>query len=343
MSRKANALKIGLFVIGALLLAVVAFSVLGSGILFEDRRQYVAYFEGAMDGLAPGSPVTYSGVKIGEVTAVHLEFDLSKYAARVPVFYFVDRGKVKFLGGKSRDVSIQELIHHGMRAKLVTLSLITGQQGIELTFQPDVPPVFVIPPGESPVPEVPVVASELETVKKRLEGLPLEALAQAALNMLTDIDTLVASKETKMLIASLAGASTDIQTVAHEDVGPALKSLKQMLDETATTAVTLRGALESVKADIDDVAHDVRGTAASATNVLQTNGPALRALLEHSDQTVQQARSSLAAVSSVIGPDRPVRADFDQLMRELSLTSRALRDLADELRRNPNLLITGKK
>ena len=46
---------------------------------------FVLYFDGSVSGLEPGAPVVSQGIKLGEVTDVHLEIDPAKLTARIPV------------------------------------------------------------------------------------------------------------------------------------------------------------------------------------------------------------------------------------------------------------------
>ena len=68
MSKQANKKAIGAFVLAALVLAVAAIVIFGSGKFFVKQDQYVAYFQGSVKGLRVGAPVVFRGVKIGEVT-----------------------------------------------------------------------------------------------------------------------------------------------------------------------------------------------------------------------------------------------------------------------------------
>ncbi len=68
MSKQANKTKIGIFVLGAMALLVIAIVVLGSGKLFRKTFKAVCFFEGSVGGLDAGAPVVFDGVRIGSVT-----------------------------------------------------------------------------------------------------------------------------------------------------------------------------------------------------------------------------------------------------------------------------------
>ena len=48
MMRKANKIKIGLFVVGAIVLLVAAILIFGSGALFKQTDKYIVYFNGSV-------------------------------------------------------------------------------------------------------------------------------------------------------------------------------------------------------------------------------------------------------------------------------------------------------
>ena len=57
MSKKANKTFIGVFVVAAIVMLVAAVLIFGSGKFFQNKEQYVAFFEGSVKGLRIGAPV----------------------------------------------------------------------------------------------------------------------------------------------------------------------------------------------------------------------------------------------------------------------------------------------
>jgi sporulation protein YlmC with PRC-barrel domain len=78
MSRQANKTVIGIFVVGAIALVVIAVLILGSGKFFKKTFTAVCYFEGSVGGLNVGAPVIFRGVKVGSVKNIVLQFDPEK-------------------------------------------------------------------------------------------------------------------------------------------------------------------------------------------------------------------------------------------------------------------------
>lgn len=94
------------------------------------------------------------------------------------------------------------------------------------------------------------------------------------------------------------------------------------------------------------------------TEELKTTIPALResiqqatALISRLDKetapqaqaTLAQAQATLAALEKALRSDSPVQHDLRQALDEFAKASRALRDLADTLERNPESLVWGKE
>ena len=66
MSQKANYFKLGLFVIGAAVAAVLVLIIIGTGRWFERKVIIETYFKESVQGLDIGSRLKYRGVSIGE-------------------------------------------------------------------------------------------------------------------------------------------------------------------------------------------------------------------------------------------------------------------------------------
>ncbi|NOQ17107.1 MAG: MCE family protein, partial [Methyloprofundus sp.] len=106
--------------------------------------QYIINFSESVRGLSIGAPVEFSGIQLGEVTDIQLRFDDNKKKFIVPVTMTVnyDRLDHKLIASDFEQYSAAHkertnlLIKQGLRARLQTGNLITGQLFIELDFFP---------------------------------------------------------------------------------------------------------------------------------------------------------------------------------------------------------------
>src|SRR5260370_23407843 len=90
MSQKANPTLIGVFVFGAIIIAIGAVLYFGSADLFSKKQAYVTYFQQSVNGLGIGSNVKYKGVTVGKVNKVQLKFQGASAPPIVKVLYDID-------------------------------------------------------------------------------------------------------------------------------------------------------------------------------------------------------------------------------------------------------------
>src|SRR5262245_17503760 len=141
MGKRINPAVVGVFVLGAIGLLVVAIMVWGSGRLFERTFQFVCYFRGSVNGLTVGAPVKFRGVQIGAVTDIRLRYAQERGEPRIPVFIKVHPDLVRELGAtEAADLErYRELLTRGLRARLETQSLLTGVLYVNFDLEPESP------------------------------------------------------------------------------------------------------------------------------------------------------------------------------------------------------------
>jgi paraquat-inducible protein B len=276
MSARASPTIVGGFLLGALALAVALVMIFGGG-LFKTRIRYVVYFEGNVTGLAVGGPVMLRGVPVGTVESIRVEVNRQSRSVFIPVYILVDPSTIMINGrhlppsGEVAASDIEEAIRMGLRARLQTQSLVTGQLGVEFELLPDTPARLV---GlDKSVTELPTVPSVMETWEQRLEKLPIEQIAGQFLKMVTDIDALVASPDTRAALASLTRTSDAIGATMRNDVPPTLQTLNRTasdLDLAIRQTHTTLAAIDSIvepntpaRANIEQMLRDLAITAQS--------------------------------------------------------------------------------
>ncbi len=139
MSRKANKTKIGLFVVGALILLIIGIVVFGSGALFKRMNKFVLYFDGSVKGLSKGAPVMFRGVSIGTVKDISLIYDSKAGTIMLPVVVEIEQGRIKGAPSFGELDGDKKMIKLGLRGKLEVQSFLTGQLMISFDFYPDKP------------------------------------------------------------------------------------------------------------------------------------------------------------------------------------------------------------
>lgn len=321
MSSRANPTLIGSFVLGGVLLAVVAVVVFGSGRLFRDTRSFISFFDGSVSGLAIGAPVRFRGIEVGAVTDILLDLPgLEREGAdlRIAVVYELDRERVESRGAAVRlddPLDIETLLGLGIRAELATESLVTGRKYIALDLDPE-NPIALEPVAGTAYPEIPTVSTGLERIEEEVYGIIAE-LGAVQLDALVNV-----AAEAFQEVGTLAGSP---------ELSAAIRRLPETVDRLNATIGDLQALLVKVDSSLTPMTEGVRATTDQATATMRQLETTLRGV----DEVIE-------SVGGVLEPSSPVFVQFERAMIELSGASRALRDLAEYLERNPSALIRGR-
>jgi paraquat-inducible protein B len=331
MSVKASPARIGAFVVGAIVLLVASLVVFGSGRFFRPTQDYVTYFQGSLSGLSVGAPVTYRGIQVGTVTDIRVEMFVREMTSRIPVYFEVLPEEFTIVGqvAGTQEERIRALIDAGLRAQLVSQSLVTGQLAIELDTHPGTPVNLV---GADPaVIEIPSIPSTVQRLMGELQRLQLDQLVDSADRLISDVNALIATPEAQRLLPVLLNVA-----------GRAEGLVETLETEIGATAAGLRSTAEAATAALDQG----RGTIASLDSELSPAVTDLRALIEQLNarlpETLDRLDGTLATVDTSIRPDAAVMRDLRRALDEFANASRSVRELADTIERNPSVLIRGR-
>lgn len=319
---KRHAFLVGAFVLLALVLVVAGVLTLNKSGWFTPRHKAVIYFDDSVKGLYIGAPVTFRGVKMGEVTRIGVEVNQQTLVARIPVTLTLGTESLQMDSGsgQTHELDLPELVKRGLRARLILQSVVTGQTAIELDFRPDLPG-RLLAGGKGPIPEIPTMQDKLDVLINQLQELPLaEMMNELRQTMRTLNDTLKTSqvaidKTSQQLNATGVQAR---QTLATADT--ALKTVQ------AQTTLTLQS--------LQQLTDTTRGT------VTQMQ-PALQQTLQETRLAAEGARRAMQDLAAVTAPGSPLRTDVNSAVSDLSQAARSLRSFADQVEREPNSLIFG--
>jgi len=224
--------------------------------LFRDRARafeppprhpgtFVLLFKQSVRGLAPGAPVEFRGIQIGEVTEITAEADpkTSDFSIAVTITLDAVRLGVQMPNEPSspeawdamRRNFIDTLVSRGFRAQLRTGNLVTGALFVAIDAFPGAPPTTV-DWSQKPA-RLPTVPGEIEQIEasivnivKKLDKVPLQDIGDEAKNALVD------------LRGTLASASRTLDT-ADKTIAPnsALSdNLSETLGEVSRAARAIR-------------------------------------------------------------------------------------------------------
>jgi len=326
MSVKANKAVIGLFVLGAVFLAVAGVVLFGSGKLFSPTKKYVMYFDGSVKGLSDGAPVVFRGVKIGSIVDIILQGNLHDMTFTVPVIAEIDLGRFQITGGPTASVDYDNaLIEHGLRAQLQTQSLLTGQLMIDIDFRPDRPARML--PDTTGYPQIPTIPSATDVLVKKLEELPIQQLVERANALVGGLDRLVNSSDMQNAPRNLNLAVDDARKLFEKidrDIRPLSAELRKAIGEATVTINHLNKILAFEEGPPAELLHNLNQALSEA-----------RTSLRKFDETLDSVRNSAT--------DERSYYQLRHTLKELGETSRALGSLVDYLDRHPEALLRGKE
>jgi paraquat-inducible protein B len=318
MAKRVSTTTVGAFIVSALALIVAAVMVFGAGRFFHPSYEFVCFFGGSLNGLKPGAAVKFRGVQIGSVTSIKIRipgqplFTISAAKnAALPVFIQLDQSQIGSLGAAAEVESIEAvktLISRGLRAQLVTESILTGLLYVDLDFHENNQPHYVLPPGAD-YHEIPTVPTSLQQLQEK---------AFNALARLDQID----------FVALINSITTAAQATRDLVGSPELKG----------TIVQIRDAARELKTAVAGISR--------TTDDLDAHlDPLIVSLKKTSDQasvTLASAQTTLTALNGTLDPDSPLGYQVIHTLENMSEASRAVTALADYLQRNPSALLRGK-
>lgn len=325
MSEQASKTAIGGFVVGALALMVIGVMIFGSGKFMEKTNKYILYFDGSVKGLNVGSSVAFRGVNIGSVVDVALRMYPKTMTSQIPVIIEVEPDRVQIAEGEDRGDparNIQGLIERGMRAQLISESLVTGMLMIELDYHPDTPVRLV---GEDKrYPEIPTIQSTVSEVTQKVLKLPIEELFSKLVEAVDAIRKVAGDPEITRAIHSLKLGLDDTRILIN-GLNAQIPSVESMVAEVTTTVKDYDKLAQDIDKYVDPLGSDLGEAVKAATSALT------------------QAESTVKNIDeNIVSKDSPMHREVQSALKELSAAARAIRVWADYLERHPEALIRGK-
>ena len=350
MSKSPNKTMIGLFVIGAISLILVAIAVLGSGRFFQQRFTYVLVFEGTVSGLNVGAPVNFRGVRVAEVSDVQIHFDIEEQDMIVLVFVQFLKGT---LGRNTYDKLVQRgathvevmdgLVERGLRARLEMQSLVTGQLGIELDFFPDRPAVYTNIHPE--MPEIPTIPTTLQALAQTLQEIPLHEIVENINRSLESIADVVQAPELRQAIVNINAAVQDAQHLIRNvdaqvqplstELTATLRDSRTLINHADDQIVTLGTNLNVAVGDGRSLIHQAGVNIGDLSREFQEAMAPVSGAIETVQGLVAELRNSARMDSALMFQVR-------ETLREIEKMAITLRNLADQLDRHPESLLRGK-
>lgn len=252
---------------------------------FTRKQQFVMYFDSSVRGLSTGAPLEFKGIRIGTVLDVRLEFISELTSFRIPVLVEIEPDRIidRDTEGSVTPLStLQTLIDRGLRARLATGSLLTGQLYVELNMYPGTKANYQAD-TTSQYPELPTIPSAFEAMTEsiqafvsKLETVDVEKIGNDVLGILGGANDLVNKPKTEATV-------TDLQEAVRSLKGILLKVEDANVGNTITSANDVLMSVSETLSLIDEVLDPdspLQYNAIRVTHELEETARSVRSLIE---------------------------------------------------------------
>lgn len=316
MSERANYLKIGLFVIGAIIIAVTAIVVLGAGSLFQKQILVETYFDESVQGLDIGSAVKIRGVQVGKVEAITLVDSVYDTHKR---YVLVRIALLKRSLGRTANViqkGLPEEIAQGLRIRMAFQG-VTGLAFLEADYLPaeQAPCLDIDWQPEYPyIPSAPSTITRyteaVDKILKNLDNLDIARITEGIEQAVTGLNRVMGeahvaqiSDQSVALLKELRTTNTRIDKLLAAGDAPlqhffaTLPELSQSLTRSARQLETLATDLPK---DLEPVGHSLRQMSALLTAEQQTIETTLNNFRQTSENLLDLSENARAYPAQVI-------------------------------------------
>ncbi|MEA1938450.1 MAG: MlaD family protein [Pseudomonadota bacterium] len=304
MENRAHYFIVGLFVL-VLVGAVTGFATWLARIdLEENKNLYNIFFSGSVTGLAPGSPVRYRGVSVGNVVEIRIAPDAIEYV-RVLI-----------------EVQPDTPIKTDSVAALETIG-ITGGIYVQITGGSQDASLLVGVPGGP----VPVIESRPSTISELFDSAP--QLLKGMMEIMDKANTFLSEANKESITGILANVDTVTGGLAEAvpDITEGAASLKAGIENLDRLIDELRDQAAVIGASIDDSADEVVAEAKAMHETLEKTAKSIRA-------SADSFNDMSSGIDAMVAENRePVRTFFQQGLYELELLMGDLRTLSNHLSR----------
>lgn len=333
MSKKASSTLIGLFTLIGLIIAGSAIVMLGAGKYFEKSHKILLYFDKSVNGLAVGSDVRFGGVRIGRVSSISVIIDTKDNRKIIPVIVELTEkeltniagggeGKLDFSSKKGVELAVKQ----GLRAGMKQQSLVTGQLYVEFDIVPDEEGFVYQSKGDELYPVIPTIATEMDEL---IAGI------SDGLKKINDLDLGGLITEMRDVLENLNKKISDVDlTEINENMTEITRDVRKITgDEKLATSL----------ANLDAALVEIRDLSSKANKNIDPILAEIKTLTESTRESMKKMEASAEQLSKVTDPRSPLLLDFQNMLHDAETSTRQLRELTNDLKRNPSSLLRGKE
>lgn len=340
MAKKVNRKMIGGFVVVAVGILAASIAIFGSGDMFRERIQFVLYFDDSIRGLNVGAPVLSKGVSTGTVKQIVVRTYMDDLTSTVAVFIELYPESFDVVTPSDQHLepldSLPGLINKGLRAQLVSQSMVTGQLSVEFVMRPDTP--ADLKNLDKDILEIPTIPSTLSRFEKQLQQIDIGEMYMRLTSILDSLDSSLKNLDLEATGSELNSLVGDIRQLVNN-----MESEMKSLSENLNKAVTDSGELiVEMHGEIKPLTQKTNETLAEISKMVRSVDDRVEPLAESMTDALEAATAASRGVNELVGETSPTRDNLDRALEQLASAARSLRLLAEYLEQHPDALIKGK-
>jgi phospholipid/cholesterol/gamma-HCH transport system substrate-binding protein len=316
MTAAPNLFKLGLFVLAGIATATGSIVAVGERTSRARTITYHSFFNESVQGLDVGSPVKYRGVTIGTVSAIRIAPD-HRHIDVVQELGVRDIRRMGLTEGVGDD-DTRFVIPPDLRAQLGSQG-ITGVKFILIDFfdvESNPPPELPFEIPRNYIPATPSLLKSLEdTLTKTMDQVP--EIAQSIQRILGRIDGILEELRDKKV--------PDRIVATLEELNGAIASIRGMMD-----GISRSGAPEKLARTLDTVDRAV------------VKLDAVLARLDGEKGVIASAGKAMDAAYRFEKTADGRARELEGTLRDIGEAAQAIRDLADALEEDPDMLLKGR-
>ena len=335
MRTRASPTMVGIFVLGAIVIAIIGIMSFGGVSFFVKPQRFIAYFDESAHGLDLGSPVKLRGVRVGRVVDMKVVYNETTNASVVAVVCELSRNIIVDSKGALFNVNDHErlktMVAHGLRAELGIQGLATGMLYVELDFKD-------FAASDSPAARPPIAAND--------QGyLVIPAMPSTISAFQANVSELLADVKRMNLPELSREFQALIKDTRRQVNGLDLAALNNELTRAGKSVATLAESAEvrQMFTDMSDAITAFRRTLAMLDRTIAPAGERLDTVLADAQTALKKIGDTAESAKRLVDAQDGLGEEAARTLRQVSDAAASLQRLLDYLERNPNALISGKK
>ncbi|GFK95013.1 hypothetical protein NNJEOMEG_02861 [Fundidesulfovibrio magnetotacticus] len=299
MSARANYFKLGLFILSASALTVLALVFFGLGSLRKDKIMLESYFDESVQGLDVGSPLKFKGVKIGSVERIRFVFNKYHDIKDIPFRYVLvemSLDRESALAIKTREdlrEAIRREVENGLRVRIAPQG-VTGTGYLEMDYVNPrtntplpidwTPDYYYVPSSPSTMARLEETFENFSKLIRKIEEAGVDTAVGNLNGLLVGLRDAVKEAHVGELSANVDSLITDLRkTNDHLQHLMGSRESKEALSH-------LREALANIKVSTDNLPQaiaDLRKLLREASTILASQRDEVQGLLQQGRQAFE--------------------------------------------------------